>query len=288
MRDSLKQHFVKLSSMIDCNEDKEEIKRGLFESLNDIDVEFGWLDDRRKNAEESFSNLLADLQKQEKEEPAETSDSSFYIHSTYPLIFTHDNFMTAEECQHVINNALPNLKTATVYNENIKADVVEDIRKCKVCYFNHSHDEVFSNIINKLSEVTGIHPSHAEKFQVVSYEEGEYFDYHIDAFTPNESPMYLDGHQRIITTMVYLNDVIDGGETSFKMLNLNISPAEGRILVFQNCKKNTNLPNPQTLHAGMPIKKGVKYVMNVWYRETVRSEYLEKNENDKNYLSADV
>jgi prolyl 4-hydroxylase len=188
----------------------------------------------------------------------------------------------------VINSALPILKEATVYNETIKADVVEDIRKCKVCYFNHNHDEVFSNLVKRLSEITGVSPSHAEKIQIVSYQEGEYFDYHVDAFTPDESPMFLDGHQRIITTMVYLNDVLEGGETSFKMLNLNINPVEGRLLVFQNCKKNTNLPNPQTLHAGMPIKKGVKYVMNVWYRETVRSEYLEEIKNDKNYLSADV
>lgn len=287
MRDSFKQHFGTLSAIIDCNEDKDEIKRVLFEILNDIDLEFGWIDDRRKDAEEALGAILLDTEKNTKES-VETDDSSFYVHSTSPLIFTYDNFITPEECQHVINNALPNLKTATVYNETVKADVVEDIRKCKVCYFKHDYDIVFSSLIERLSEITGIHHSHAEKFQVVSYEEGEYFDYHVDAFTPDESPLFLDGHQRIITTMVYLNDVLEGGETSFKMLNLNINPAEGRLLVFQNCKKNTNLPNTQTLHAGMPVKKGVKYVMNVWYRETVRSEYLEEIKNDKNYLSADV
>lgn len=282
MRDSFKQHFGKLSAMIDCNEDKEEVKRALFESLNDIDLEFGWLDDRRKSAEESFSSLVAERQITEVSETKIATP--FYVHSKYPLIFTYDNFMTPEECQYVINAAIPKLKVATVYNETVKADVVEDIRKCKVCYFNHKHDEVFYGLIKRFSEVTNVHQSHAEMFQIVSYEEGEYFDYHIDAFTPDESPMFLDGHQRMITTMVYLNDVLEGGETSFKMLNLNIKPAEGRLLVFQNCQKNTNTPNPHTMHAGMPIKKGVKYVMNVWYRETPRSEYLEIDKNDKNYL----
>ena len=65
--------------------------------------------------------------------------------------------------------------------------------------------------------------------------------------------------------MGYLNAVEAGGATDFRMVNLSIPPQAGALLVWNNMKPDGR-PNPRTLHAGMPVTQGVKYVLTRWYR----------------------
>merc|ERR1719506_3657134 len=39
-----------------------------------------------------------------------------------------------------------------------------------------------------------------------------------------------NGGQRIVTVLIYLNDVVQGGQTSFPQLGLNMQPKQGRPL----------------------------------------------------------
>lgn len=274
MRESLEKHWQKICNVVAQEISKEDILKSIHESLIEIDVDMGWVDERRKIAEESYSALLKEMDeivKEENNEDANDFENNFYIYSNYPLIFSKDEFLTREECKHIIEISQPYLKEATVYNEKTQKDEISDYRKCKVCYFKHTHDDVITEIVERISNVVQVSPVRAELLQVISYEEGEYFDYHVDAFSLNDINMQ-DGGQRLFTTMVYLNDVEEGGETHFKLLNITVEPKEGRLLVFQNCLKNSNAQNTQTLHAGLPIKKGKKYAINLWYRENVHSQ----------------
>ena len=44
----------------------------------------------------------------------------------------------------------------------------------------------------------------------------------------------------MVTALVYLNDVEEGGETKFPILNIEVKPRVGRMLVFHNVYKGTN------------------------------------------------
>ena len=74
----------------------------------------------------------------------------------------------------------------------------------------------------------------------------------------------------MITALIYLNDVEDGGATYFPKLNISINPKKGNVLVFHNTISETTNINPRSLHAGMPVTSGEKWAANLWFRENLR------------------
>ena len=92
----------------------------------------------------------------------------------------------------------------------------------------------------------------------------------------NKSSLYYDKNhefktycewmgQRTWTTMVYLNDVEEGGETYFKHLKLKIKPQKGLLLAWNNLFFN-GIPNYKTLHEALPPISGDKYIITKWWR----------------------
>ena len=65
--------------------------------------------------------------------------------------------------------------------------------------------------------------------------------------------------------MVFLNAVEEGGTTDFPRLGMSIEPRPGALLLWNNADPE-GVPNPWTIHAGMPVVRGVKYIITKWYR----------------------
>ena len=78
--------------------------------------------------------------------------------------------------------------------------------------------------------------------------------------------MERSGGQRTWTAMVYLNDVDEGGATWFPKAGIRVTPRRGLLLAWNNMKPDGS-PNDQTLHEGMPVVEGVKYIVTKWFRE---------------------
>ncbi len=120
-----------------------------------------------------------------------------------------------------------------------------------------------------LTELAGIDPAYGEPLQGQRYAEGQEFKAHTDYFTPGgrdfEKYCALSGN-RTWTFMVYLNDVDAGGATRFKMIDKTFQPEAGKLLCWNN-RLPDGAVNPATLHHGMKVRKGVKYVITKWYRE---------------------
>ena len=66
----------------------------------------------------------------------------------------------------------------------------------------------------------------------------------------------LQNAHRILAWMTYLNDVEDGGETSFSHYNVKIKPKTGKTLIW---------PAEWThAHSGEILNSGVKYIITGW------------------------
>lgn len=65
--------------------------------------------------------------------------------------------------------------------------------------------------------------------------------------------------------MAFLNDVEEGGQTWFTRVGLKVTPQKGALVVWNNATPE-GIPNEMTLHAAMPVVKGVKHVVTRWYR----------------------
>jgi prolyl 4-hydroxylase len=66
--------------------------------------------------------------------------------------------------------------------------------------------------------------------------------------------------------MIYLNDVEEGGGTRFRRLEKTIMPEKGKAVVWNNLNSDGSV-NPYTIHHGMKVRAGVKYVITKWFRE---------------------
>jgi prolyl 4-hydroxylase len=116
---------------------------------------------------------------------------------------------------------------------------------------------------------TGIDAAFGEPVQGQRYDVGQEFKPHTDYFEPGgadyERFCSVAGN-RTWTAMIYLNAVAAGGGTRFKCIGKTFQPEAGKLLCWDNRREDGRL-NPNTLHHGMKVRAGVKYVITKWYRE---------------------
>lgn len=118
-------------------------------------------------------------------------------------------------------------------------------------------------------ELNGIDPAHGEPLQGQRYAVGQEFKPHTDYFSPGgvdyEKYCSVAGN-RTWTFMIYLNQVEAGGATRFKAVGKSFQPETGKLVCWNNRRPDGSV-NPSTLHHGMKVRMGVKYVITKWYRE---------------------
>ena len=71
---------------------------------------------------------------------------------------------------------------------------------------------------------------------------------------------------RARTICVYLNDVEAGGETEFPVAGVRVKPQAGRAVIFDNLREDGS-PDVDSLHAGMPVVRGEKWLATLWIRQ---------------------
>ena len=196
------------------------------------------------------------------------NNRDFNILSKEPLIFTIDNFLSDEECEFVMEiSKKRNFTRAYVLDDN-KGTIIDESRT-NYCNTISNNDDIFIQyIVDKVSSTIKFPSKNAESIELLRYNKKQEFKHHYDGFKQS----YNSKNQRILTALVYLNDVEQGGETDFKNLNLSIKPEKGKLLVFQNCLKDNQTIHPNSFHAGLPVLKGEKFAFNLWYHN--ESTYL--------------
>lgn len=120
-----------------------------------------------------------------------------------------------------------------------------------------------------LFALNGIDPVHGEPVQGQRYGVGQEFKAHTDYFEPDGTDFirYCSvAGNRTWTFMVYLGDVAAGGGTRFKVIGKTFQPETGKLVCWNNKRPDGSF-NPATLHHGMKVRGGVKYVITKWYRE---------------------
>ena len=143
-----------------------------------------------------------------------------------------------------------------------------EFRTSETCDLDPVHPLV-AEVQSKLAELTGIPLTHAEPLQGQRYAAGQEFRAHTDTFNPGGADYFIhcaDAGQRSWTAMIYLNEPEDGGATRFKAIGKTVRPETGKLLLWNNLLPDGR-PNDATLHQGMKVRKGTKYILTQWYRE---------------------
>ena len=179
-------------------------------------------------------------------------------------LFQCRGFLSAELCEELIALIDAGRRPSTIADDNGDSY----FRTSETCDLSASEPAV-QRLEAMLLELNGIDPAHGEPVQGQRYAVGQEFKAHTDYFTPDG----LDFHkfcsvagQRTWTFMIYLNEVVAGGATRFKMVGKTFQPEAGKLLCWNNRRPDGSV-NPNTLHHGMKVRKGVKYVITKWYRD---------------------
>ncbi|MES2337529.1 MAG: 2OG-Fe(II) oxygenase [Pseudomonadota bacterium] len=175
------------------------------------------------------------------------------------------DFLTDAECAQLIRLIDANRRPSTLLSET----KTSDFRTSESCDMDRFSPQV-QPIDERIAHLLGIAPPHGETMQGQRYGPGQQFRAHHDYFQANQPywpRMMTEGGQRTWTAMLYLNDVEEGGATWFPQAGIRIPPRKRMLLAWNNMNPDGS-PNPYTLHEGMAVTKGTKYVVTKWFRET--------------------
>lgn len=186
--------------------------------------------------------------------------------NAHPAIYQFDDFMSQAEVFQLLHAARGQLVRAKVSGENEL--VTSAGRTGSHCWLEHKHNKVIHGLSKRISRIVGIDLAYAEPLQVIYYGDAQEYRAHFDTWeedSPAGRQALAVGGQRIVTCLLYLNDVEAGGGTGFPQLDLTVGARKGRMLVFHNCFHGTSLRHPLSLHGGLPVEQGEKFAVNLWF-----------------------
>ena len=174
------------------------------------------------------------------------------------------NFLSPDECRKLI----------TMIDEKRRPSDIADpngddyFRTSETCDLDHS-DSFVAEIDAKICGFADIDAAFGEPLQGQRYAVGQEFKAHTDFFDPHGQDFQkycsISG-QRSWTFMIYLNEPEAGGATRFTHFKKSFTPETGTMLCWNNRNRDGSINN-WTLHHGMKVRKGTKYVITKWYRE---------------------
>jgi prolyl 4-hydroxylase len=187
----------------------------------------------------------------------------FKVPATGLEIFVVRDFFSREECAALIKRIDSDLRPS-----RLLADEPDpEFRTSQTCEL-HPTDPLVSGLDRRIADFMGLPPEYAETLQGQRYAVGQQFKAHHDFFYTDQ-PYWPDqekvGGQRTWTAMGLLNNVEAGGQTFFERAGVRITPKTGNLVIWNNLDL-AGEPNTYSLHQGMPVEAGTKYIVTKWFR----------------------
>ena len=179
-------------------------------------------------------------------------------------LFIRRAFLDPETCARIVALIDARRRPSTISDFN--GD--KYFRTSETCDLDSADPDVAA-VEAAISALIGIDPEYGEPIQGQRYAVGQEFKAHTDYFEPNGegyARYCADSGQRTWTAMIYLNEPEAGGATRFKTIGKTVQPEIGKLLAWNNIRPDGR-PNVNTLHHGMKVRAGTKYVITKWFRE---------------------
>jgi len=174
-----------------------------------------------------------------------------------------EDFLSAEECDQIIALTMNGLRPSGL---TARDEPDKYYRTSSTCDLGLLDDDLVKETDRRICAIMGLDPVYSETLQGQHYEVGQEFKAHTDFFEQNELSEFGGAQgQRSYTFMIYLNDVTEGGETSFPHIKQTIAPKRGMAVIWNSLNPDGTC-NPNSLHRGLPVKKGAKTIITKWFR----------------------
>ncbi len=186
-----------------------------------------------------------------------------------PSIWAIQNFMSDEECDHLIQLGEDKLAPSLTIDPETGNHIQVEDRTSTLTFLSLNQDPIVTQIEFRIANLVRMPVNHGEGLQILRYEIGQEYKPHYDYFDPALSGSHkalAKGGQRVATILMYLSDVEEGGETVFPKIDLKVPPKKGHAILFYSLYSNGEL-DPNSLHGSIPVVKGTKWVATKWLRE---------------------
>ncbi|WP_410211805.1 2OG-Fe(II) oxygenase [Aquirhabdus sp.] len=192
-------------------------------------------------------------------------------HFENPAIFYFEDMLSPQECDELIHLSEQEGKLArsTVVDNKDGSLQLDQRRSSDSTFFNRGENPLVSKIEQRIAALVNWPVTHGEGLQILRYQHGGEYHPHFDFFDPKYegSAKHLAiGGQRVASFILYLSDIAAGGGTRFPNIGLEFRPKKGAALLFANTDRHGK-PHNNSLHAGMPVIEGTKYIATKWLRE---------------------
>jgi prolyl 4-hydroxylase len=174
-------------------------------------------------------------------------------------------FLDPELCRELIERIDANCRPSTLADDRGQDSYFRTSETCDL----DGADQVVARVDQAICALLGLPAELGEPIQGQRYAPGQEFKPHTDTFEPTGADFFehcAERGNRSWTAMVYLNEPEDGGATRFKAIGKIVQPETGKLLAWNNLLPDGR-PNPATLHQGMKVRRGAKYILTKWFRE---------------------
>ena len=183
-----------------------------------------------------------------------------------PILAVLDSVLSSEECDQLIELARHRLQPSTVVDPLTGEDRIAEHRDSDGMFFRLEETPFIAMLDRRISELMNCPVENGEGLQVLRYgpnaKNTPHFDFLIPSNQANRDSMARSG-QRISTLVIYLNDVVRGGETIFPETGLAVLPKKGNAVYFEY----TNSLGQVDLKSVPAGNAGEKWAMTKWMRE---------------------
>jgi prolyl 4-hydroxylase len=129
-------------------------------------------------------------------------------------------------------------------------------------FFTRPLTRMIRGIESRVSRQLGEPVERFEAWQATRYGPGGTFNYHYDCGHWRQEP----AGDRKFTVLIYVKSPKRGGSTHFRELDLGVTPAAGRLLMWRNLHSDGSR-NDGMIHSSLPVEQGTKIALVTWVRE---------------------
>jgi len=186
---------------------------------------------------------------------------------TLPRVVLFGGLLSDDECDELIALSRAHVTPSNVVDLEGGGEKPHDARTSSGAALTRGGTPLITRIERRIAALLNWPVDHGEALQILRYEVGQeykpHYDY-VDPAQPGAAPFLARGGQRVASLVMYLNTPEDGGATNFPDLGLEVAAVKGNAVFFSYDRPH---PSTKTLHGGMPVRAGEKWVATKWLRE---------------------
>jgi prolyl 4-hydroxylase len=185
-----------------------------------------------------------------------------------PRIAQIDGLLSVDECRLLVASAQPMLRPSRVHDAAAGEAARLELRTSSDASFDPLLEDFALRLVQlRMAAAAGVELVQAEQLIVLRYEPGQEYRPHRDYLPPEaiERDRPASGNRQR-TICAYLNTPLEGGATDFPTAGVRVEPKAARAVVFDSLDADGR-PDADSLHAGLPVERGEKWLATLWLRE---------------------